>query len=108
MTTIDDIQLIIVDLFCGAGGETEGFEKAEFDYDGLYQYLKTIGIDPPRREKIKVASVVAAVNHDPIAIKSHWSNHPHVEHFEEDITKLYGVFHHGILFKSSQLLRLKR
>jgi DNA (cytosine-5)-methyltransferase 1 len=56
---------IIVDLFCGAGGTTTGFDM-------------TGGI----------AKVIACVNHDPKAIKSHWLNHPEVKHFEEDIRTL--------------------
>ena len=59
----------MIDLFCGAGGVTEGVEQAEY-------------------EGSKIATVVAAVNHDPMAIESHWKNHPHVKHFEEDIRKL--------------------
>lgn len=57
---------LIVDLFCGAGGTTTGFDMAA---DGM-------------------AKVIACVNHDPIAIKSHWINHPEVKHFEEDIRTL--------------------
>jgi DNA (cytosine-5)-methyltransferase 1 len=56
---------LIIDLFCGAGGTTTGFEM-------------TNGI----------AKVIACVNHDPTAIKSHWLNHPEVHHFEEDIRTL--------------------
>jgi DNA (cytosine-5)-methyltransferase 1 len=56
---------LIVDLFCGAGGTTTGFSMAN-DY----------------------AKVIACVNHDPKAIKSHWLNHPEVKHFEEDIRTL--------------------
>lgn len=62
--SFDHIQFIVVDLFCGAGGTTLGFEKSG------------------------VAKVVAAVNHDPEAIESHWRNHPEVKHFEEDIRTL--------------------
>lgn len=58
-------QFIVVDLFCGAGGTTTGFEMAG-----------------------GVAKVIACVNHDPKAIKSHWLNHPEVKHFEEDIRTL--------------------
>lgn len=58
-------EFLIIDLFCGAGGTTTGFEMT----DG-------------------VARVIACVNHDPKAIKSHWRNHPHVKHFEEDIRTL--------------------
>jgi len=57
-------QFLIVDLFCGAGGTTIGFEQS------------------------KVAKVIAAVNHDPKAIESHWKNHPDITHFEEDIRTL--------------------
>lgn len=56
---------LIVDLFAGAGGTTTGFEM-------------TNGI----------AKVIACVNHDPLAIESHWRNHPGVVHFEEDIRTL--------------------
>lgn len=56
---------LVVDLFCGAGGTTTGFEMS----DGY-------------------AKVIACVNHDPKAIKSHWLNHPDVKHFEEDIRTL--------------------
>jgi DNA (cytosine-5)-methyltransferase 1 len=60
---------IIIDLFCGAGGTTTGFAQAKLD-------------------GINVAKVVACVNHDAKAIKSHWLNHPEVKHFEEDIRTL--------------------
>ncbi|GAA4338661.1 DNA cytosine methyltransferase [Mucilaginibacter gynuensis] len=62
-------KFLIVDLFCGAGGTTTGFAMAERNGSGL-------------------AKVIACVNHDPIAIKSHWINHPDVKHFEEDIRTL--------------------
>lgn len=55
---------LVVDLFCGAGGTTIGFEQSG------------------------VAKVIAAVNHDPKAIESHWKNHPKVKHWEEDIRTL--------------------
>lgn len=55
---------LVVDLFCGAGGVTTGFALSG------------------------VAKVIACVNHDHVAILSHWANHPEVKHFEEDITKL--------------------
>lgn len=60
---------IIVDLFCGAGGTTTGFVQAAIDGN-------------------HIAKVIACVNHDPKAIKSHWINHPEVKHFEEDIRTL--------------------
>lgn len=56
---------LVVDLFCGAGGTTTGFEMS----DGI-------------------SKVIACVNHDKNAIKSHWLNHPDVVHFEEDIRTL--------------------
>lgn len=60
---------LVVDLFCGAGGTTCGFVQAELEGKML-------------------AKVIACVNHDPLAIKSHWANHPEVVHFEEDIRTL--------------------
>lgn len=64
-------KFIVIDLFCGFGGTTLGFEKA--------MYVNEHG------ELCELAKVVACVNHDPKAIKSHWKNHPDVYHFEEDI-----------------------
>lgn len=80
---------LIVDLFCGAGGTTTGFAQAQLDGNSI-------------------AHVIACVNHDAKAIESHWLNHPDVEHFEEDITVLYGHVEHGILFKSPEFMRLIR
>jgi len=60
---------LVIDLFCGFGGTTTGLDAATI-YGG------------------KVAKVIACVNHDPKAIKSHWLNHPEVKHFEEDIRTL--------------------
>lgn len=77
-------KFIVVDLFCGFGGTTLGYVKS------------------------KKAIVIACVNHDSKAIKSHWENHPDVEHFNEDITQLYGNVFHGILFMSPQMKRLIR
>lgn len=56
---------LVIDLFCGAGGTSTGFEMT----DGK-------------------ALVIACVNHDYLAIKSHWLNYPHIAHFEEDIRTL--------------------
>jgi DNA (cytosine-5)-methyltransferase 1 len=85
---------IVVDLFCGAGGTTTGFEEAYY-----------VGADGKLH---KSALVVACVNHDSKAIKSHWLNHPWVEHYNEDITKMYGECRNGIFFKSPEMLRLMR
>lgn len=71
----DNINLLYIDLFCGAGGTSSGVEYARVDGR-------------------KCAEVVACVNHDAHAIASHEANHPNVLHFTEDIrtldfTKLY-------------------
>ena len=58
-----------IDLFCGAGGTTTGVEQAHID-------------------NIKCADVIACVNHEPHAIASHLANHPHAQHFIEDIRTL--------------------
>lgn len=68
-TQIEDIQLIYVDLFCGAGGTTEGITQANY-------------------ADSKVAIVAVAVNHDENAIDSHAANHPETVHFKENIKKL--------------------
>lgn len=61
---IEKVQFIVIDLFCGAGGTGTGFEASE------------------------IALVIAAVNHDPLALESHWKNYPDIVHFEEDIRTL--------------------
>lgn len=61
--------LKFIDLFCGAGGVTTGIEQA-------------------LSENKKIAEVIACVNHDPIAIESHFANHPSAVHFTEDIRTL--------------------
>lgn len=63
------MKIALIDLFCGAGGTTTGVERA-----------KMFGK--------KVAKVIACVNHDTMAIKSHRSNHKGVLHFTEDIRTL--------------------
>lgn len=65
----DNINLLYIDLFCGAGGTSSGVEYA--CVDGR-----------------KCAEVVACVNHDKNAILSHMSNHPNTLHFTEDIRTL--------------------
>ena len=65
----NEITLLYVDLFCGAGGTTSGVEYA-------------------RVGGRKCAEVVACVNHDAHAIASHEANHPNVLHFTEDIRTL--------------------
>ena len=63
------IKLLYIDLFCGAGGTSTGVENA-------------------RLKGRKCAKVVACVNHDVNAIKSHQANHPDTLHFTEDIRTL--------------------
>ena len=65
----DNIKLLYVDLFCGAGGTSTGVEQATLHGE-------------------KCARVIACVNHDPNAIKSHAANHPETHHFTEDIRTL--------------------
>lgn len=60
---------LVVDLFCGAGGTTTGFAMAKENGMGI-------------------AKVIACVNHDYMAIESHWANHPDVNHYTEDIRTL--------------------
>lgn len=65
----DNIKLLYIDLFCGAGGTSTGVEKATFNGK-------------------KCAKVIACVNHDANAIASHAANHPDAVHFTEDIRTL--------------------
>lgn len=65
----DNIKLLYIDLFCGAGGTSTGVEKATFHGS-------------------KCAKVIACVNHNANAIASHASNHPDALHFTEDIRTL--------------------
>lgn len=84
------VKYIVVDLFCGAGGTTTGFAQAK-DKDGN-----------------EIAIVAACVNHDHKAIQSHWENHPEVYHYEEDITKMYGMIKNNAFFMSPEMVRLRR
>ena len=66
---MSNIELLYIDLFCGAGGTSSGVEYATVDGR-------------------KCAEVIACVNHDANAIKSHAANHPKTLHFTEDIRTL--------------------
>ena len=66
---MSNIKTLYIDLFCGAGGTSTGVENA-------------------RLKGRKCAKVVACVNHDVNAIKSHQANHPDTLHFTEDIRTL--------------------
>ncbi len=59
--------LYFIDLFCGAGGVTEGVHNAKDSAEN------------------SVAKVVYCVNHDEVAIESHRANHPDCLHAVEDI-----------------------
>lgn len=65
----ENIRLLYIDLFCGAGGTSTGVENAVVD-------------------GMKCAKVIACVNHDANAIASHSANHPEALHFTEDIRTL--------------------
>jgi DNA (cytosine-5)-methyltransferase 1 len=69
LETLPDIELFVIDLFCGAGGLSEGVEEA-------------------RIMGRKCAKVVCCVNHDKNAILSHDANIPDALHFIEDIRTL--------------------
>ena len=66
---MEDIKLLYIDLFCGAGGTSTGVERARFHGK-------------------KCAKVIACVNHDANAIASHAANHPEAVHYTEDIRTL--------------------
>ncbi|GJM64537.1 DNA cytosine methyltransferase [Persicobacter diffluens] len=55
-----NLEVYFIDLFCGAGGTSSGAHLAG-------------------------AKVLACVNHNANAIKSHTLNHPEAVHFTEDI-----------------------
>lgn len=56
-------KVFFIDLFCGAGGVTTGIMEAGEE-------------------------VIACINHDAMAIKSHLANHPECVHYTEDIRTL--------------------
>ena len=66
---LEHIELFVIDLFCGAGGLSEGVEQAILNGK-------------------KCAKVVCCVNHDKNAILSHNANIPDALHFIEDIRTL--------------------
>ena len=66
---MENIRLLYIDLFCGAGGTSTGVEHATLFGE-------------------KCAKVIACVNHDANAIASHAANHPEAIHFTEDIRTL--------------------
>ena len=66
---LSDIELFVIDLFCGAGGLSKGVEEARLNGN-------------------RCAKVVCCVNHDKNAILSHDANIPDALHFIEDIRTL--------------------
>lgn len=66
---MSEINLLYIDLFCGAGGTSTGVESAKINGE-------------------QCAKVIACVNHDANAIASHAANHPDALHFTEDIRTL--------------------
>lgn len=66
---MSNINLLYIDLFCGAGGTSTGVESARVNGE-------------------QCAKVIACVNHDANAIASHAANHPDALHFTEDIRTL--------------------
>lgn len=81
-----DPLFIVIDLFCGAGGTTTGFDHAVLPQRILSSYY--VGPNFQEDGFQKIAEVIACVNHDPKAIESHWLNHKNVKHFNEDIRTL--------------------
>lgn len=69
MSKQENINLLYIDLFCGAGGTSTGVESARVNGE-------------------QCAKVIACVNHDANAIASHAANHPEALHFTEDIRTL--------------------
>lgn len=69
MKNNENIRLLYIDLFCGAGGTSTGVENAVINGQ-------------------KIAKVIACVNHDKNAIASHKANHPDAIHYTEDIRTL--------------------
>lgn len=62
----NNIVIFVIDLFCGAGGTSEGFEQALFNDS-------------------KIATIIAGINHDLKAIYSQYVNHPDAYYSTEDI-----------------------
>lgn len=71
---MNNINLLYVDLFCGAGGTSTGVESARINGE-------------------QCAKIIACVNHDTNAIASHAANHPEAifkrEYKENRFTKQF-------------------
>lgn len=66
-------QFIVVDLFCGAGGTSLGFDRAKIKIGDVWY---------------RVAEVIACVNHDALAIRNHSINFQNCIHFTEDVRNM--------------------
>ncbi len=66
---LSNIELIVINLFCAAGGMSDAVEKA-------------------RMNGLKCAKVFCCITHDKNAILSHVANMPDALHFIEDINTL--------------------
>lgn len=69
-------KLVFIDLFCGAGGMSEG----------LAQCLENIA--DALNVNVEDFAVLHAVNHDPVAIETHMKNHPWATHYERPIQQV--------------------
>jgi DNA (cytosine-5)-methyltransferase 1 len=69
LNEMENIKLLYIDLFCGAGGTSTGVENA-------------------RHRGKKCAKVIACVDNDANATASHKANHPNALHFTGDIRTL--------------------
>lgn len=78
------INLLYIDLFCGAGGTSTGVENARYNGE-------------------QCAKVIACVNHDANAIASHAANHPDALHFTEDIRIAVSISQTDYWYKSVSL-----
>lgn len=65
----EDAKFVIIDLFCGGGGVSKGFEDALINAK-------------------RIAEVIACVNHDALCIRSHKANFPNCKHYTEDVRTL--------------------
>jgi DNA (cytosine-5)-methyltransferase 1 len=78
---MQEIKEFVIDLFCGAGGTSEGIKHAN-----------------------KNVTVIACVNHDAKAIASHKLNHPNATHYVEDIRNPEVVFFLSLKVKALRKL----
>lgn len=68
----DGIVTLVIDLFCGAGGTSEGIEQAKARHKKI-------------KKMFKCSAIIAGINHDAKAIYSQSVNHPLAYYTDEDI-----------------------